>query len=61
MPLEPCPACGYALSILDHRCRHCHVPSGAASSSNLFEAKHLWRTILAVVLFGVGLYLIFIR
>jgi hypothetical protein len=60
MPLEPCPACGYALSIVDHHCRHCATPSGAIPSRP-FDAKHLQRMIVAVVALSVLVYLIFFR
>src|SRR6266496_2619012 len=61
MPLEPCPACGYALSVLDHHCRHCPVPLRAFPSSRLFDAKHLSKMIIAVVVLSVLVYLIFFR
>jgi|GEM_PF-1727450 len=61
MPLEPCPTCGYALSIVDHHCRHCATASRAIPP-RLFDAKHLQRTIAAVVaVFSVVVYLIFFR
>jgi hypothetical protein len=61
MPLEPCPICGYALSIVDHHCRHCATPSRAIPS-RLFDAKHLQRIIAAVVaVLSVVVYLIFFR
>jgi hypothetical protein len=61
MPLEPCPACGYAVSVLDHHCRHCPVPLRAFPSSRLFDAKHLSKMIMAVVVLSVLVYLIFLR
>ena len=39
MPLEPCPSCGYALSIVDHHCRHCATASPAIPSRP-FDAKY---------------------
>jgi hypothetical protein len=60
MPLEPCPACGYALSIVDHHCRHCATPSRAIPSRP-FDAKHLQQMIMAVVVLSVLVYLIFFR
>jgi hypothetical protein len=60
MPLEPCPTCGYALSIVDHHCRHCATPSWAIPSRT-FDAKHLQRMIMAVVALSVLVYLIFFR
>jgi hypothetical protein len=60
MSLEPCPTCGYALSIVDHHCRHCGTPSGEIPSRQ-FNAKHLQQMIMAVVGLGVLVYLIFFR
>jgi hypothetical protein len=60
MPLEPCRTCGYALSILDHHCRHCASSSGAVPS-RLFDAKHLQQMIVPVVVLSVLVYWIFFR
>jgi hypothetical protein len=61
MPLEPCPTCGYALSIVDHHCRHCATASGAIPSRAL-NAKHLQQMIImGVVTLSVLVYLIFFR
>jgi len=60
MPLEPCPVCGYALSIHDHHCRHCDSALQALPSP-LFAAKHLPRIIVALALASVLVYLIFFR
>jgi hypothetical protein len=61
MPLEPCPTCGYALSVVDHRCRHCGTASRAILSRP-FHAKHLQEMIImAVVVLSVLVYLIFFR
>jgi len=60
MPLEHCPTCGYALSIVDHHCRHCTTASQAIPS-RLFNAKHLQRIIVAVVTLSLLVYLIFFR
>jgi hypothetical protein len=61
MPLEPCPTCGYALSIVDHHCRHC-ATAWSAIPSRPFEAKHLQQMIImAVVALSVVVYLIFFR
>jgi len=50
VPLEPCPDCGYALSIADHHCRHCgHMQSTIPERRS--TEKHLTTVIvLAVVL-----------
>lgn len=61
MPLEPCPACGYALSIVDHHCRHCATASPAIPSRS-FNAKHLQQMIImGVVALSVLVYFIFFR
>jgi hypothetical protein len=61
MPLEPCPTCGYALSIIDHHCRHCAAALRAIPSQP-FDAKHLQQLIImAVLLASVVVYLLFFR
>jgi hypothetical protein len=61
MPLEPCPTCGYALSVIDHHCRHCGT-APRAIPSRPFDAKHLQQMIIAVVVaLSVLVYLIFFR
>jgi hypothetical protein len=62
MPLEPCPTCGYALSIVDHHCRHCATESQAIPSRPS-NAKHLQQQmiIMGVVALSVLVYLIFFR
>jgi hypothetical protein len=52
MPLEPCPTCGYALSVHDHRCRHCAsaLPAGPTLR---FDVKSLPQIIMALI--GLGL------
>jgi hypothetical protein len=60
MPLEPCPTCGYALSIVDHHCRHCAAASRSIPSRP-FNAKYLQPMIMAVVVLSVLVYLIFFR
>jgi hypothetical protein len=61
MPLEPCPTCGYALSIADHHCRHCATAS-TAIPSRPFNAKHLQQMIImGVVALSVLVYFFFFR
>jgi hypothetical protein len=62
MPLEPCPTCGYALSIVDHHCRHCTTASQAIPS-RLSNAKHLQQQmiIMGVVALSVVVYFMFFR
>src|SRR5260370_42690657 len=45
MPLQSCPTCGYALSILDHHCRHCPLPLSALPFFRPFDATRLPATI----------------
>jgi predicted nucleic acid-binding Zn ribbon protein len=61
MPLESCPTCGYALSIVDQHCRHCATAPGEIPSRP-FDAKHLQQMIImGVVVLSVLVYLIFVR
>ena len=60
MSLESCPTCGYALSIIDHHCRHCTTTSRAIPSRSL-DAKHLQQMIMVVVALSVVVYLMFFR
>jgi heterodisulfide reductase subunit A-like polyferredoxin len=61
MPLEPCPTCGYALSIVNHHCRHCGTASRAVPSRAV-NAKYLQQMIImAVVALSVLVYLILFR
>jgi hypothetical protein len=61
MSLESCPTCGYALSIVNHHCRHC-ATAPRAIPSRPFDAKHLQQIIVPVVVaLSVLVYLIFFR
>jgi hypothetical protein len=60
MPLEPCPNCGYALSIVDHHCRHC-VTASPAIPARHFKAKYLQPMVIAAVVLSALVYLIFFR
>jgi len=60
MPLEPCPTCGYALSTVDHHCRHCATELGAIPSRP-FDAKHLQKMMMVVVALSVVVYFLFFR
>jgi hypothetical protein len=61
MSLESCPTCGYALSILNHHCRHCGSASQAIPSRP-FDARPLQQMIVpAVVALSILVYLIFFR
>src|SRR4029077_15001123 len=61
VPFESCPVCGYALSVIDHHCRHCSVPSSASLLSHAFVAKYLSTMIMALVAIGFFVYLMFFR
>jgi hypothetical protein len=57
--LESCPTCGYALSIVNHHCRHCATAPPAIPSR---ATKHLQQIIVPVVVaLSVLVYLIFFR
>jgi hypothetical protein len=59
MPLEACPACGYALSTVDHHCRHC---AGASQPTPSQPTKHVQQMIMAAaVVLSVLVYWIFFR
>ena len=59
MPLEYCPICGSALSILSHRCRPCSAAASRLAWIEWFEGRHLLRTGLTLVAVVVFLYLIY--
>ena len=61
MSLEACPTCGYALSIIGNRCRHCAPAFGALPSSHPFDAKYLPQVIFAIVVLSALGYFIFLR
>lgn len=63
MPLEPCPICGYALSVAEHRCRHCEYMRMRTTvpQRRSFE-KHISTVIVAVVaLLAILAYYVFFR
>ena len=59
--MESCPTCGYALSILGHRCRHCSPSLMAATPAGLFDAKLVAQVSAGLVVVGVLVYLLFFR
>jgi hypothetical protein len=61
VPLEECPTCGYALSIVDHRCRHCVPALLSEAPVPLFDPKRLPWLITTVVTLGALGYLFFFR
>lgn len=58
MPFEACPRCGYALSILDHHCRHC-APLSAEGRKARFDATKLPQLIIGLIGLGLLVYFIF--
>jgi hypothetical protein len=60
VPLESCPICGYALSILDHHCRHCATASPAVRVWR-FDAKQLPQIIMSLLAISVLVYFVFFR
>jgi hypothetical protein len=61
MSLASCPTCGYALSTIGNKCRHCTSSFSPATSAKPFDAKILGQIIAAMVVLSVLLYLIFFR
>ena len=59
MPLEYCPNCGSALSILSHRCRTCSAAASKLAWIEWFEDKHLLRAGLTLMAIVVFLYLLY--
>src|SRR6476659_7978553 len=57
MPLEPCPTCGYALSVLDHHCRHCASALPVGPTVRL-AVKSLPQIIMALASLGLLSYFI---
>jgi hypothetical protein len=58
MPFEACPRCGYALSVLDHHCRHC-APAPPTGPKVRFDTTNLPQIIMASVGLGLLVYYIF--
>ena len=53
MSLEACPACGYALSIVDHQCRHCARLPVAGTKFAKIDAAAVCKGLVVAV--GVSL------
>jgi len=58
MPLEACPRCGYALSVLDNHCRHC-APGPLADPTLRFDVKNRPQIMMALIGLGLLVYFIF--
>jgi hypothetical protein len=61
MPFESCPVCGYALSVADHRCRHCPAPLRVFQASRPFNVKQLSTIIVVALALSFLTYVIFFR
>jgi hypothetical protein len=61
VPLEPCPTCGYALSIVDHHCRHCTAASRVIPLQRFNGKRRQQMIVIAVVVLSVLIYLTFFR
>lgn len=61
MSLESCPTCGYALSIVGSRCRHCTSSVTVVTPLRLLGTKQLAQIIASLVVLGVFVFLIFFR
>lgn len=60
MSLDSCVACGHALAIADHRCRHCSPAIMATQRGIKNIAFYLLATFGALVV-GLLLYHVFLR
>jgi hypothetical protein len=59
VPFESCAVCGYALSIRDHKCRHC--PEAIVAKVKRFDSATVGKALLGLVFASVGVYLLFSR
>jgi hypothetical protein len=60
MSLDSCLACGHALAIADHRCRHCSSGTIATQRGIKSTAFYLLVALAALVL-GLLIYNMFLR
>ena len=60
MSLDSCVACGHALAIVDHRCRHCSPATIGTQRGVKIMAFYLLGAVAALV-FSVLIYNIFLR
>jgi hypothetical protein len=56
MPLEACPQCGYAVSMIDHQCRHCSGPSPAIPKFKKLDPTIMSSAIFIAVIVSVVIY-----
>lgn len=61
MSLESCPKCGYALSVIDHQCRHCTGISQSVSKFAKRETPLAYAAIVALVALSFAIYWAFFR
>jgi len=57
VPFESCAVCGYALSISDHKCRHC--PDAVIAKVKRLDLATLWKALLVLVFASVAVYMLF--
>lgn len=60
MPLDSCVACGHALAIADHRCRHCS-PANIGTQRGVKSAQFYLLMAFAALVVGLLIYNVFIR
>jgi len=60
MSLDSCVACGHALAIADHRCRHCS-PTDTPAQTGLKKRAFYLLVGFAALVFGILIYNIFLR
>ena len=56
MSLEACPKCGYAMSIIDHQCRHCGGSSEALPKFKKLDAATVSNGILIAFIISAVIY-----
>ena len=59
MPLESCPTCGSALSILSHECRNCVTAASKFSWIERPDGKHTFYYVLTLLTLIFVLYVLF--
>jgi len=60
MSLDSCVACGHALAIADHRCRHCS-PASIGTQRGVKTVTFYLLVAIAALVFSVLIYNLFLR
>jgi hypothetical protein len=60
MSLDSCVACGHALAIADHRCRHCS-PANTAAQKGVKSLAFYLLVAFAALVFSIVIYNVFLR